>query len=142
MIQKLLRIRYEIGKFFGVGLFAYIVSAGGFNFLVHSNSAPLSNKPLTASLISGGVSILVAYFGNRHWTWRDRRWSGVKKEITLFFLINLLSLGINVACLAFSRYALGFKSLLADNIASNIIGVGIGTIVRFWTYRTYVFKKD
>lgn len=141
MIRKILGLRRELGKFFSVGLLAYLVGVGGFNFLVHFKSAPLESKPLTASIISGLVSIAVAYFGNRHWTWKHRQWSGTNREITLFFVINGISLGINAACLAVSRYVLGFDSLLADNIASNVIGVGIGTIFRFWSYRTFVFKS-
>ena len=140
MLRKLFRLRTELGKFFGVGLMAYVVAVGGFNLLVHIEPAPLESKPLTASILSGAISILVAYFGNRHWTWRDRKWSGAKREITLFFIINIISLGISVICLAISRYILGFNSILADNISANIIGVGIGTIFRFWAYRTYVFK--
>ena len=140
MLAKLLNLRQEFGKFFSVGLIAYLVAVGGFNLLVHLDSAPLKSKPLTASILSGALSILVAYFGNRHWTWRDRKWSGAKREITLFFIINIISLGISVICLAISRYILGFNSILADNISANIIGVGIGTIFRFWAYRTYVFK--
>ena len=140
MLAKLLNLRQELGKFFGVGLMAYLVTVGGFNLLVHLDSAPLKSKPLTASILSGALSILVAYFGNRHWTWRDRKWSGAKREITLFFIINIISLGISVICLAISRYILGFNSILADNISANIIGVGIGTVFRFWAYRTYVFK--
>jgi putative flippase GtrA len=140
VLRKLFRLRTELGKFFGVGLMAYLVAVGGFNLLVHLDSAPLKSKPLTASILSGALSILVAYIGNRHWTWRDRKWSGAKREITLFFIINIISLGISVICLAISRYILGFNSILADNISANIIGVGIGTIFRFWAYRTYVFK--
>ena len=140
MLRKLFRLRTELGKFFGVGLMAYLVAVGGFNLLVHLDSAPLKSKPLTASILSGALSILVAYIGNRYWTWRDRKWSGAKREITLFFIINIISLGISVICLAISRYILGFNSILADNISANIIGVGIGTIFRFWAYRTYVFK--
>ena len=141
MIRKVFGLRRELGKFFSVGLLAYLVGVGGFNFLVHFKSAPLASKPLTASIISGLVSIVVAYFGNRHWTWKHRQWSGTNREMTLFFAINGISLGINAACLAVSRYVLGFDSLLADNIASNVIGLGIGTILRFWSYRTFVFKS-
>ena len=142
MLRKLFRLRTELGKFFGVGLMAYVVGVGGFNLLVHLDSAPLKSKPLTASILSGALSILVAYFGNRHWTWRDRKWSGAKREITLFFIINIISLGISVICLAISRYILGFNSILADNISANIIGVGLGTLFRFWSYRTIVFKPN
>ena len=140
MLRKLFRLRTELGKFFGVGLMAYVVAVGGFNLLVHLDSAPLKSKPLTASILSGALSILVAYFGNRHWTWKERQRSGASREITLFFIINLISLSFTVICLAISRYILGFDSAVADNISANIIGVGIGTLFRFWSYRTIVFK--
>lgn len=141
VLARIYRIRQELGKFFSVGLVAYIVGVGGFNSLVHAKGAPLASKPLTASVISGVVSILVAYFGNRHWTWKDRQRTGARREITLFFLINGIALVFGVLCLAFSRYVLGFESVIADNIAANVVGVGIGTLFRFWTYRTVVFKR-
>ena len=142
MLRKLFRLRTELGKFFGVGLMAYVVALGGFNLLVHIKPAPLESKPLTASILAGALSILVAYFGNRHWTWRDRKWSGARREIVLFFIINIISLSFNVICLAISRYILGFDSAVADNISANVIGVGIGTLFRFWSYRTIIFKPN
>jgi putative flippase GtrA len=141
VIKLIYSLRHELGKFFSVGALAYVVGVGGFNLLVHLESAPLASKPLTASIISGVVSIFVAYLGNRHWTWRDRAKSGARREISLFFLINGIALIFNVVCLAISRYVLGFESALADNIAANIIGVGLGTLFRFWSYRTIVFKR-
>ena len=141
MIKLIYSLRHELGKFFSVGALAYVVGVGGFNLLVHLESAPLASKPITASIISGVVSIFVAYLGNRHWTWRDRAKSGTRREISLFFLINGIALIFNVVCLAISRYVLGFESALADNIAANIIGVGLGTLFRFWSYRTIVFKR-
>ena len=141
MIKLIYSLRHELGKFFSVGALAYVVGVGGFNLLVHLESAPLASKPLTASIISGIVSIFVAYLGNRHWTWRDRARSGARREMSLFFIINSIALIFNVICLAISRYVLGFESALADNIAANIIGVGLGTLFRFWSYRTIVFKR-
>ena len=140
MIKRLIDLRHEFGKFFSVGALGYVVGVGGFNFLVHLDNAPLASKPLTASLISGVASILVAYFGNRHWTWKDRQRTGAKREITLFFVINGITLIFGVICLAISRYVLNLDSALADNISANVIGVGIGTLFRFWSYRTIVFK--
>jgi putative flippase GtrA len=141
VIKLIYSLRHELGKFFSVGALAYVVGVGGFNILVHLESAPLASKPLTASIISGIVSIFVAYLGNRHWTWRDRARSGARREMSLFFIINGIALIFNVICLAISRYVLGFESALADNIAANIIGVGLGTLFRFWSYRTIVFKR-
>jgi putative flippase GtrA len=141
VIKLIYSLRHELGKFFSVGALAYVVGVGGFNILVHLESAPLASKPLTASIISGIVSIFVAYLGNRHWTWRDRARSGARREMSLFFIINGIALIFNVVCLAISRYVLGFESALADNIAANVIGVGLGTLFRFWSYRTIVFKR-
>ncbi|NDE48283.1 MAG: GtrA family protein [Actinobacteria bacterium] len=142
MIKLIYSLRHELGKFFSVGALAYVVGVGGFNILVHLESAPLASKPLTASIISGIVSIFFAYLGNRHWTWRDRARSGARREMSLFFIINGIALIFNVVCLAISRYVLGFESALADNIAANVIGVGLGTLFRFWSYRTIVFKRQ
>ena len=140
MLRKIFNLRREFGKFFSVGALAYLVAVGGFNSLVHLKNAPLASKPLTASIISGVISILVAYLGNRHWTWKDRQRTGAKREVFLFFIINGIALLFGVICLAISRYILGLDSALADNISANVIGVGIGTIFRFWSYRTIVFK--
>lgn len=127
-------------KFGGVGAVAYVVGVGGFNLLVHTADAPFAKKPVLASLISGFLSVVVAYFGNRYWTWRARPKNEMKKEVAIFFAINLLGIGISSLCLAFSRYVLDLHSPLSDNISANIIGVGLGTLFRFYGYRTWVFK--
>ena len=44
-----------------------------------------------------------------------------------------------VICLGVSHYLLGFTSLLADNISANIIGLVLGTILRFFLYEHTVF---
>ena len=52
-----------------------------------------------------------------------------------------------MACLALSHYGLGaiwpavFQTRLADNIASYIVGTGLGTLFRFWSYRRFVFVE-
>lgn len=141
MFSRLIRARHEIMKFGSVGAIAYVVAVGGFNALVHLPNAPLKTKPVTASIISGALSITVAYFGNRHWTWRDRPKGKMSREITLFFIVNLIGLAIGTLTLAFSRYVLGLDSAVADNISANVVGVGIGTLFRFYSYRKWVFKS-
>ena len=140
MLSKLFNLRREFGKFFSVGALGYVVGVGGFNLLVHTQNAPFKDKPLTGSILSGVASILIAHVGNRHWTWKDRKRSGARREVTLFFIINGITLTFGVICLAVSRYVLNLDSALADNISANVIGVGLGTIFRFWSYRTIVFK--
>ncbi len=142
MIKRILAIRDELMKFGSVGLVAYIVGVGGFNLLVHTERAPFASKPITGSVISGIVSIMVSYLGNRHWTWKNRSKRAAHREIALFFFINIIGLIFSSLTLAFSRYVLGFNSVLSDNISANVIGVGIGTLFRFWAYRTWVFPTE
>lgn len=47
---------------------------------------------------------------------------------------------IGLTCLWVSHYVLGYTSLLADNISSNVIGLALGTVFRFWLYREWVFR--
>ena len=124
----------ELMKFGVVGGFAFVVDIGLFNLLLHA-----TDKPLTSKTISTVVATTVSYVGNRTWTFRRRSRSGVRREYALFFLLNGVGLLISLTCLAISHYALGFTSTLADNIAANVIGLGLGTTFRFWSYRRWVF---
>lgn len=141
MLRRIIAARVELMKFGSVGAVAYIVNLGLFNLLVHFPISPLDDRPVTGSLLAGFVSILVAYFGNRFWTWKDRPRRAMSREIALFFIINGIGILISAAVLYISRYILGFQSALADNIAANVIGIGLGTIFRFWSYRVWVFPK-
>jgi putative flippase GtrA len=128
----------EVMKVGAVGAAAFVVDAGGFNLLT---SHGLDSKPLTAKAISMTVAATFAYFANRHWTWRDRARSGLRREYTLFFLFNLVGFGIAEACLAISEYGMHQHSQLARNISANIIGTFLGTLFRFWAYRRWVFVE-
>ena len=126
----------ELMKFGVVGGFAFLVDIGLFNLLLHA-----TDKPLTSKTISAVVATTVAYIGNRHWTFRRRERSGVRREYTLFFLLNGVGLVIALACLAISHYLLDFTGRLADNIAANGVGLALATTFRFWSYRRWVFRE-
>ena len=126
----------ELMKFGVVGGVAFVVDIGLFNLLLHA-----TDKPLTSKTISAVVATTVAYIGNRHWTFRRRERSGVRREYTLFFLLNGVGLVIALACLAISHYLLDFTGRLADNIAANGVGLALATTFRFWSYRRWVFRE-
>jgi hypothetical protein len=46
---------------------------------------------------------------------------------------------IALACLWISHHWLGYTSLFADNISSNVVGLALGTAFRFLLYRYWVF---
>lgn len=132
----------ELMKFGVVGAVAYVVDVGLFNLLRYAGGeGPLYEKPLTAKTISVVVATTVAYFGNRHWTFRHRDRHGLAREYSLFLLLNGIGLLIALACLAFSHYVLDLTGPLADNISANVVGLGLATTFRFWSYRRWVFPE-
>lgn len=142
-MKALLRAYYRLGhlvrelmKFGVVGGFAFVVDIGVFNLLLHA-----TDKPLTSKTISTVVATTVSYAGNRSWTFRRRSKSTVRREYALFFFLNAVGLLIALTCLWVSHYVLGFTSTLADNIAANVVGLGLGTAFRFWSYRRWVFPE-
>ena len=140
LLRRLRRGVGELSRFGVVGIGAFIIDVGLFNLLVHAGSpGVLEDKPLTAKTISAVVATIFAYQVNREWTWKNRQRRGWVREYSLYFLLNAIGLGITLIPLAMSRYALNLESALADNISANIIGVGLGTLFRFWAYRRWVF---
>jgi putative flippase GtrA len=132
----------ELARFGVVGVVALAVDVIGFNLLRFAGGeGPFYDRPLTAKVLSVTASTTVAYMGNRLWTFRHQRTSttAVHREFALFVLFSAIALGIAVACLAISHYALGLTSPLADNVAANVVGLGLATAFRFWSYRRWVF---
>ena len=134
----------EVVRFLLVGGLATIVSFVGFNALVHGlllGSAPLHDQPVTAFVLVNVLAGCVAYAGMRAWAFRDREISDPSTGLVRFFGFGALTMAIPVVCLWLSRHVLGQTSPLADNLAANVIGLGIGTATRFWVFRRFVFDQ-
>lgn len=92
-----------------------------------------------AKVVSTSLAIIFNWLGNRYWTFRHERHTHIAQEFVEFVVASLLGMGVSLACLWFTHYVLNFTSLLADNISGNVIGLGLGTIVRFVLYRYWVW---
>lgn len=128
----------EMIKFGLVGTLAFVVDLGLANLLWHT---VLEDRVTTAKILSGVAATTVAWLGNRQWTFRRRRNRPAHHEVAWFFGVNGVALVISAAVLALSHYGLGFTSTLADNVAT-VVGIGIGTLFRFWAYRRFVFAGE
>ena len=128
----------EMIKFGVVGAIAFVIDIGLANLLWQT---VLSDKVTTAKVISGLVATLFAWVGNRQWTFRHRRSRPAHHEVALFFGVNFIALGIAAVTLFVSHYGLGYTSTLANNVAT-LVGIGLGTLFRFWAYRKYVFAGE
>ena len=134
---------HELAKFGVVGLIALVFDIGIFNLLrFYGGHGPMYDKPITAKIISVAVATTVAYIGNRFWTFRDRGRTSFGREYVLFFVLNGVGMLIAITCLWASHYLLDLTGPVADNISANVIGLGLGTIFRFWSYRKWVFPND
>jgi putative flippase GtrA len=130
---------HEILKFGTVGLVNFALDVAVFNVL---RIAVLPHKPLTCKAISTIIAATSSYFMNRHWTWRHRARTGVARELPLFIVLSGIGLGIALACLGVSHYVLNFDSVLSDNISAQGVGLVLGMLWRFWSFKRWVFLPD
>ncbi|MBD8868699.1 GtrA family protein [Nocardioides donggukensis] len=142
--RRLQRISGEGARFLVVGALATLVSLVLFNVLVHGAGmgvGAMNSWPLPAFILANLVGMVVSYRGSRSWAFRHRTEVGPTGGRVGFLVVNLVSLVIPLTCLTISRYALGLDGALADNVAANVVGLGLGTVFRFWASRRYVFRR-
>ena len=125
---------HEGAKFGIVGIIGVIITDGGTNVLRSS----LHIGWLTANVIATILATTFAYFASRYWTFRHRERTSIRREGVLFFVLNGIGLGIQLACLGFTVHVLGYSGKVPANIAL-IVGIIIGTLFRFWSYRKWVW---
>jgi len=126
---------HEAAKFGAVGGAGLLVNLGVFNLVRHVTDLPV----VRASVIATVVAIIFNYIGFRYFTYRDRDKSGRTKELTLFLLFSVVGLVIENGLLYAATYGFGWDSPLQNNVFK-FVGIGIATLFRFWSYRTWVFR--
>jgi putative flippase GtrA len=124
---------HEGARFGVVGVIGFIITDGGTNLL----QSPLHGW-LKANVIATVAAMVVTYLGSRYWTFRHRERTGMGRETVLFFVLNGVGLGIQLACIGITNYAFGRTDRLAANIAL-LAGICLGTLFRFWSYRKWVW---
>lgn len=135
---------HRVLPFLVVGGGAFVVDAAVFNLLVFgvTGSGPMFDAPLTAKLIAIVTASVVTYVGNRWWTFGDRHLVRSWRRYVVFAALNLTAIGLQLACLGFSRYVLGLSGPVADNVSGTIVGQVVATAFRFVTYDRFVFDSD
>lgn len=128
----------QLAAFGGIGFLAFLVDVGGYNLL---RATVMPDQVIWAKVVSVSIATGVAWLGHRFVTFRATRRPAVAKELLLFLLANGGGLLIAAACLFVSHYVLGFTSALADNISGNVVGLILGTLFRYFTYRFLVFRS-
>lgn len=128
-------------KFGVVGLIGFVIDITLFNLLRLGvfGEDHWAQSAIGAKTISTSVAIVFNWIGNRYWTFRRHRRRNYIREFIEYVIVSVGGMLIALGCLWFSHYVLGLTNLVADNIATNVIGLGLGTAFRFLLYRYWVF---
>lgn len=143
---------FQLAKYLLIGVLATLVDLGVLNLLMGFTGMATGNP----FKIFKGISFLVAtfskYFGDKFWAFEKMEKEGMKKEFTVFFLVTLVGLAVNVAVAAMTVTFLkangmalfGSQLVLTDKLIGNLGGIAAAVVVAVWNfigYKFIVFKK-
>jgi putative flippase GtrA len=134
LYQRWRHLAHELAKFGIVGAINTVLDFGLANLLYLGLGWPAMGAKTT----SVAVAATSSFFMNRHWTFRHRARTGLRREYTLFFLLNGVGLLIANACILVVEQGFGKTGPLWFNIAQ-VDGLGLGLVLRFATYNRFVF---
>jgi putative flippase GtrA len=140
------RERARFIRFAVVGASGSVVDIGVMNLLTRVFHIPL--------VVAGSISFVCAvtnnFIGNRYWTYPDSRSRPLMRQLGMFFLVNLIGIGIRIPILKYLEPPLAqlFQSMThlsyqaADTLAKNAtLLFAIGVVMlwnyfvnRYWTY--------
>ncbi|NUR85743.1 MAG: GtrA family protein [Nonomuraea sp.] len=136
LYHRFAELVHELTKFGTIGAIAFVIDTGMYNLFLLG----VQLGPLTSKVFATIISATVAYLGNRFWTFRHREQSGLGREYFLFFLLNGIALLFSLLVVGFTNYTLHLVDPVSLNIA-NFIGIGLGTLFRYWSYKRWVFLE-
>lgn len=130
---------HAAAKFGAVGTLSYALDVAIFNAL---RIAPdgLASEPLVAKTLGVAAATVFAWVGSRYWTFRRTLRRDLVREFGEFVLVAAAGYAVNLLVLYVSHYVLGFTTLIADNIAGNVIGAALGAVFRFALYHLWVYS--
>jgi putative flippase GtrA len=134
LYQRWRHLVHELAKFGIVGAVNTVLDFGLANLLYLGLGWP----SMGAKSASVAVAATSSFFMNRHWTFRHRARTGLRREYTLFFLLNGVGLLIANVCILAVEQGLGKTGPLWFNIAQ-LAGLALGMVFRFTTYKRWVF---
>jgi putative flippase GtrA len=135
LLQRLDGISGEVIRFGVVGLGGVAVNFVVFWICINGLGLASLRSNIAATL----VAIATNYLGYRYWLYKDRDAASRRREITLFLVFSGAGMLIETGVLAVSVYVLGLDTHL-EQIAAKLAGLALGTVFRFISYRTWVFK--
>lgn len=135
LYERFRQLIHEFAKFGVIGVLGLIITNGVYDVL-HNQSGV---GPVTSTTIATIVATIVAYIGNRYWSFRHRTRTGILRETVVFFVLNGIGLLIQDAAVGFNYYALDMRHSRAAGFIALNVGIALATLFRFWSYRRFVW---
>jgi putative flippase GtrA len=139
---KIVALLKQVLVFGLVGGVGFVLDVSVFTVLRITILSPahVHGGAIIAKVISTTVAIAANWLGNRYWTFgADRQANGVAEALE-FLAVSVLGMLVGLGCLVVSHYLLGLRSVVADNVSSNLVGLLLGSAVRFVLYRYWVYS--
>jgi putative flippase GtrA len=133
LYERFRHLIHEGAKFLVIGAIGTVVTFGAANALQSVGRY----KAVTIATI---LATCVTYLGNRYWTFRHRQSNGTTRDSIAFFVLNGIGLLIYYGCIGLTDLAGLGSSKIWYNVAL-VIGTGLGTMFRFWSYRKWVWTS-
>jgi putative flippase GtrA len=139
--------RTRFMRFAVVGAIGAVIDFGTFNLLMQFSSL----QAVIASMVSFTAAVTSNFIWNRYWTYPDSRSKALSKQLTQFFLVNLVGLGIRTPLFAwleqflttFLKRLLPAGFFLTPTFIAHNLALAVAVLVvmmwnflvnRFWTY--------
>lgn len=129
--QRFQVLIHEGFKFLVVGGVGTVVTIAG-AVALHGIGKYLA---VTVATIAGAA---VTFLGNRYWSFRHRQARGTAHETLMFVLLNAIGLLIYYGCIWILQDLIGLGGKIWYTVAL-VLGTGLGTVFRFWSYRKWVW---
>ena len=118
----------QLIKFSLVGVLNTAIHVGVFNLLFYFM------QYLLAQSIGFLFAVTNSYYINKKWTFKSRD-RDVKREFTRFMIVNLVSLSVNLGCLAALVELYHFNPRVAQ-LLTVVVSLAVNfTGNKFWTFR-------
>lgn len=95
--------------------------------------------------ISFIAAVINSYILNKFWTFKERKTSKLGSQMTQFFIVSLIGLGINVFVASLVVNLLPRPSFISGTLWANIgtlTATGAALVWNFIGYKMFVFKKS
>ena len=140
--HKVERVRFI--RFAIVGTIGAAVDFGVFNLMI----AVFGVEPVISNIISFSVAVMSNFIWNRYWTYPDSRSKRLRRQLTEFFIVNLVGVGIRTVIfvqleLFFETLFSGLQLPLPNDFLAHNFTLAFGMIIvlfwnffvnRYWTY--------